>query len=239
MIDTETIKRIKSNLFYRSINSIIDYGKFDWHKGQNKKIDTDKINSSQALAIDFWGCIITSPFKNQLINLIFNKNEKNWEVNFEYSDKSLLSETRAATQIDILIKNDNYVMVVESKFTEKDGGSCSQVNKTKKGLFQCNGNYEEQVNPINNIKAKCALIGKGIKYWDYINELTFFSDRNDYKPCPFKKGEYQWMRNICFAEAYAKKNSVKAESYLVYLKSVKCPISKKVNNDTYLGELKE
>ncbi len=44
------------------------------------------------------------------------------------------------------------------------------------------------------------------------------------------------MRNICFAEAYTKHK--KNECFLVYYKSEKCPISKKVDNGTYLGKLK-
>lgn len=238
MTDPETIKRIKTNIFYRSVDSISDYKNFDWHKGKNKMADADKVNSSQALTIDFWGCLKVSPLKDELINLIFNKKEKDWNIKFEFTDKGLLSETRSATQIDVLIKSDNYVIVIESKFTENNGGSCSQVNKTKNGLYQCNGNYETQINPINNIKSKCALSGKGIKYWDYIDELTNFNKKNDYLPCPFKKGEYQWMRNICFADSYAKENKVEAESYLIYLKSNKCSISKKVAQDTFLGGLK-
>jgi hypothetical protein len=223
--------KIKDNIFYRSINSIKDYNTFNWHK------DSDKINSSQALAIDFWGCLKLSPYKDQLINLIFSKNGTGWDIEFEYVNKAILSETKASTQIDILIKNNNYVIVIESKFTEKDGGGCSQINKTKEGLYQCNGNYEDQINPKNKIKSKCALTGKGINYWNFIDELTSFSKNNTYSPCPFKNGEYQWMRNICFAEAFAKRENLKAESYLVFLKSNKCSISQKVDNNTFLGKL--
>ena len=234
IIDIKKIESIKKNLFYRSINSIDDYYNFDWHNYKGE-IDTDKINSSQALVIDFWGCIKLSPYKNQLINLFFNKNDDNWEIIFEYKNKSLLSEKRP-TQIDLIVESEACAIIIESKFTEQDGGGCSQTNKTKQGFYQCNGKYEEQINPINNIKSKCALTGKGIKYWDYIDALTDFEKDKDYNPCPFKGGEYQWMRNICFAKAYAKHKI--SECYLVYYKSEKCPISKNVNNGTYLGKLK-
>src|SRR5690606_3679364 len=109
---------------------------------------------------------------------------------------------KKSTQIDILMKSKNIVLFIESKFTEKDGGGCSQIRNTVNGIYQCNGKYEEQINPKNNIKSKCALSGKGINYWNFIDELTNYSKEKDYNPCPFKKGEYQWMRNICFAEAY-------------------------------------
>lgn len=235
-IDAKKIKSIKKNLFYRSINSINDYFNFDWHNYKGN-IDTDKINSSQALAIDFWGCLKLSPYKNQLINMFFDKNGTNWELIYEYIDKSLLSEKRP-TQIDIILESEKCAVIIESKFTEQDGGGCSQINKTKKGFYQCNGNYEHQTNPKNNIKSKCSLIGKGIKYWDYIDILTNFKKDKTYNPCPFIGGEYQWMRNICFAEAYAKTKHKKSDCFLVYYKSKKCSISEKVNDKTYLGKLK-
>jgi len=36
------------------------------------------------------------------------------------------------------------------------------------GVRQCNGNYEMQTNPVNEEKARCALTGKGIRYWELI-----------------------------------------------------------------------
>lgn len=230
-LDQQKIERIKNNLYIRSVDFIDNYYNFDWHE------DSDKINSSQALAIDFWGCLKLSPYKTKLINMIFNKKEDNWDIILEYSDKKILSEKRSS-QIDVLIESEHFVIIIESKFTEKDGGGCSQVKKTTHFLVQCNGDYIEQTNPVNKKIAKCSLTGKGIKYWDYINSLTEFDKNDDYSPCPFKKGEFQWMRNICFAEAYANSKQKKSESYLVYFKSDKCPISKKVENDTCLGELK-
>lgn len=233
-IDIKKIETIKSNLFYRSINSIDDYYSFDWHNYEGE-IDTDKINSSQALAIDFWGCIKLSPYKNQLLNMLFHKNDDNWAIKLEYIDKSLMSEIRP-TQIDVIVESESSVIIIESKFTEQEGGGCSQIRKTKQGFYQCNGKYEDQINPTNEIKSKCALTGKGIKYWEYIDTLTDFSKDKDYNPCPFKGGEYQWVRNICFAKTYAKNKS--SECYLVYYRSNKCSISKKVDNGTYLGKLK-
>ncbi len=230
-IDIRKIESIKKNLFYRSINSIDDYYDFDWHK------DSNKVNSSQALAIDFWGCLKLSPYKNRLINLFFNKDDDNWEIKFEYKDKSLLSEKRA-TQIDLIVESQTCAIIIESKFTEEDGGSCSQTKKTKQGLYQCNGKYKKQINPINKITSKCALTGKGIEYWDYIDTLTYFKKDRIYDTCPFKNGEYQWMRNICFAKAYAKDKKKINNCFLVYYKSEKCSISKKVADGSYLGKLK-
>lgn len=233
LADDQKIDRIKKNLFYRSWDAITDYKKFDW------QTYADKVNSSQAFAIDFWGCVKVSPQKDKIINTFFNKNCTNWKIIFEYTDKSLLSEI-GSTQIDVIIESDNCTLFLESKFTEPNGGKCSQTAKTTYYDFQCNGNYEKQTNPVNKISSKCALTGKGIKYWENIDKLTNFSKDAEYQPCPFKEGEFQWMRNICFAEAYSKKHNKKTtENYLVYYNSPKCPISKKVENQTYLGKLKD
>ncbi len=237
-LDDLTIGNIKKNLFYRSIDAISDYNRFDWHKDKCGMIDTGQNNSSQALAIDFWGCLKLSKYKNELINKLFVETENDWDIQFEYVDKKLLSEKKS-TQIDILIRSKNTAIFIESKFTEQDGGGCSQVKKTKNGIVQCSGNYITQINPKNKISSKCALTGKEIKYWCYIDQLTCYKKDHDYRPCPFRNGEYQWMRNICFAEAYARTNGVNAKTYLAYLESKKCPISKKVNKQKYLGKLKD
>lgn len=237
-LNDQEIRKLKSNLFYRSQDSIINYKKFEWHQ-YHGKIDTYKVNSSQALAIDFWGCLILSPYKDSIINYLFDKQDcTDWMILPEFTQKELLNEPQS-TQIDYLIEcKSKYAIFIESKFTEKDGGGCSQVNETTCGKKQCNRNYEEQLNPVNNILSKCALSGKKIKYWHYIDLLTSLNSNDEYKPCPFVKGEYQWMRNLCFAEAYALKYNIITETYLTYYKSEKCPISIKVQNQSYLGGLK-
>ena len=113
------------------------------------------------------------------------------------------------------------------------------MRRIKSGSKQCNGNYETQTNPVNCIKSKCALTGKGILYWDYIDTLTNLKKNLDNSPCPFQKSEYQWIINICFAEAYAKHKSIESNCFLVYYESEKSPISKKVKKNDYLANLKE
>lgn len=235
VLTNEKLESIKSNLFYRSHSAITNYEKFDWHIS-NKQIDADRIKSSQALMIDFWGCLKVSPQKDSIINHLFKKEDFGWEIKFEYSERSLLNEPRP-TQIDVILKSKTHAVIIECKFTEYDGGSCSQPQKDNKGFIRCNGNYEEQLNPANNKMSKCALSGKQIKYWEYVSRHTTFDKENTYVPCPFKKGEYQWMRNICFEQAFSEEYEVNTDSYLVYYESNKCQISKKVKNGTYLGSL--
>ena len=229
---------VKHNIFPRSYDYVINNeSKFKWHP------DAGKPNSSQAIAVDFWGCVSNSPMKNEILNLLFSKNAFDWEIEFEYTNRKVLSE-KISTQIDVKIESKSTLIAIfiESKFTEEDGGSCTQWSyKTKKGVIQCNGCFELQKNENNNVISKCALIGKGIKYWEYIDKLTDYNQNEVYTTpcCPFKYGTFQWMRNICFAKAYGDNFGFNTETYLAYYESEKCSISKKVNNGTYLGTLKD
>ena len=230
-ITNDKIASIKNNLFYRSRDIVEDYTSFPWHK-YIAEVDTDKVQSSQALAIDFWGCLNSSKFKDELINNYFNIISSDWNIELEYTDASLLNES-PSTQIDVLLTSVNHAIFIESKFTE-GGGRCSQPKK------QCNGNYQLQINPKNGIKNKCALTGKGIKYWDYIDSITEFKKDNEYLPCPIKGMEYQWMRNLCFAKAFSEENGgVSVVNYLFYYNSPKCHIASLIPNNNYLGTLKE
>ncbi len=211
----------KNNIFYRSQDAIEDYNSFDWHK-YKKEPDSYKPQSSQALAIDVFGCLKLSPIKNQLINLFFkNTSNSDWKMKFEYSDENLLNE-KTSTQIDVVLESNKLVYLVECKFTET-GGSCSQTNKLKSigNLPQCNGNYEMQKNPHPdyNFESKCALTGKGIRYWEFIDKLFTYSSSNEYHPCPFKGSEYQWMRNICFTKAFSEHYNIKCKSIIFYYDS--------------------
>ena len=231
-ISEDKVLAIQNNLFYRSREIITEYNTFPWHN-HHGIIDTDKVNASQAIAIDFWGCLNSSKYKNELINVYFDAVGDDWSIDLEYTKPELLFEP-VSTQIDVLLKSTAKVIFIESKFTEK-GGSCYQASKKK-----CNGNYKLQENPENGIINKCSLTGKKIKYWNYIDNITDFKKDLEYLPCPFKGMEYQWMRNICFAKAYSEKhNGIKYETYLFYYDSPKCHISKLVHNDNYLGSLKD
>lgn len=223
------INSIKKNLFHRSLDIIEDFHTFSWHQYKGN-IDTDQINSSQAIAIDFWGCIHSSPYKNELINELFGTEAEEWNIELEYTDCALLNEP-TSTQIDVFLQSPQKVIFVESKFTEK-GGPCTQP------LKQCNGNYEIQTNQKSGVRSKCALTGKKIRYWDFIEQVTDYKKDYDYTPCPFKGKEYQWMRTICFAKAYSDShNKIPYAPYLFYYDSPKCPISGLVGKGNYLGTL--
>lgn len=225
------INSITDNLFYRSRGIITKFNTFPWHQYKGE-VDTDKVHSSQAIAIDFWGCLVLSKYKNELINELFGSKAEEWNIELEYTDCALLNEP-TSTQIDVFLKSSEKVIFIESKFTEKGGGSCSQPPE------QCTGNYQLQINQKNGILSKCALTGKGIRYWDVIEEVINYKKNADYIPCPFKGMEYQWMRTICFAKAYSDMlGKIPYATYLFYYDSNKCPISGLIKEEKYLGTLK-
>ena len=226
MINETKIQSIKDNIFPHSINAVSDYYTFDWHIGKNKEIDTDKIQSSQAVVIDVFGLLKQSPNKNLLINTLFNKSGEDWNIEFEYIDKKLLNEKKS-TQIDIILSSSESIILIESKFTEDDSGECSQHPK------QCNGNYEEQTNPKNNQQNKCALTAKNIKYWEYIPKIYKLNSNENYCPCPFKKNQYQIMRNLCFGIALSEKKNIDVDNYFIYYEHEVCPIYRKIIEENY------
>ena len=78
-----------------------------------------------------------------------------WSVQLEWSDTQnrLRESGQQKSQIDAVAVGKRSVIFFECKFTEENGGKCSQVNPLRsgahRGLRQCNGTYSLQVNPAN------------------------------------------------------------------------------------------
>ena len=231
MIEELKIQSIKNNIFPYSLNAIDDFQVFDWHKYHNN-IDTDKINSSQGVVIDVFGLLKISPYKDLLINAIFDKSGTDWNIDFEYTDHTLLNE-KPSTQIDVVISNTENVLLFECKFMESDSGSCSQP------MEQCNGDYKEQTNPKNDKTSHCSLTAKEIKYWDYIPKIYIYDNEENICPCPFKGNQYQFMRNLCFGKALSEKKNINVENYFIYYESEICPIYNKIIKEKYVEKLVE
>jgi hypothetical protein len=83
-------------------------------------------------------------------------------------------------------------------------------------MSQCNGNYEEQINPVNRETDRCALTAKGVRYWDLIPDVMNIDSKVDHTPCPVAGGSYQWMRNLVAARALSRNAGVPAAFGLVY-----------------------
>jgi hypothetical protein len=236
------IQSIRENLFDRAQELVRRRPDFPWHRNDHNAITASQIRSSQALAIDVFETIGGLESRDTIIaawlqglGLAVPKAGP-WTVELEYSlEKSLLGELRS-TQIDVLLSSRHAAIAIECKFTEPDGGSCSQPEPlgigAHQGLRQCNGRYEMQTNPVNQKTSRCALTGKGIRYWDLIPEVLGFNADVDHIPCPVVGGWYQWMRNLVAARAIGQRESKSVAFVLVYAPG-NFPMARKLKSEDW------
>jgi hypothetical protein len=250
-MESQIIAEIQKNLYPEAHKAIGNWETFPWHRGSNRQPDTQKINSSQALAIDVFGTIMVHPKSSIILNCLADEfdlpQSKIWKLHLEWiSPTNPLREINQHTQVDVLAESDNSLIFFECKFNEHDGGSCSQPNLINsgghKGLSQCTGNYLPQTNPVNGKVSQCALTAKGIRYWEVIPEVFHFSGENNYVPCPFVGPRYQWMRNITNAFEIARETGRRAAFCLVYADSPGLSVAKMVKSmdwQSFIGEIKQ
>jgi hypothetical protein len=211
------IQEIKENLFPAAWPAIASWESFPWHEGRDEKPDTHKPHSSQAMALDVFGTLEVHPHRNRLISVMMQlafptdgPRSATWSLGKEV-EVHTLGEPRP-TQLDALIEGEADVVAVESKFCEAGAGTCSQPPR------QCNGRYELQTNPTNGVTARCALSGKGIRYWEHIPRLFDLDSEQDYSgECLFRDGKYQYMRNFVAAESLAMLADPPKRSFFVLL----------------------
>jgi hypothetical protein len=228
---------IKANLFAASHAAIPDWDAFPWHRDRQGAIQTHKVRSSQALAIDVFGTIKVSPDRHRVLGSLAQRcglpEDGPWGIELEWLDhERLLGEPRP-TQVDAIAFGKRALLVIECKFTEP-GGQCSQPDPISegahKGLRQCNGNYEMQTNPVNGVAARCALTGKEIRYWETVPKLFGLSADHDHRPCPFRGEAYQWMRNVVLADRLASARGVQGAVIAAYADGDKFPLARKVRS---------
>jgi hypothetical protein len=219
----EERERVRQNLFDASWAAVEPWDQFAWHVDRNGKVDTHVLHSSQALAIDLFGTIWASRAKNAIMTAVAANigldDRGPWQVHLEWKSKqNELLEIRQ-TQVDAAAESPDSVILFECKFTES-GGGCSQTNQIRKGSHsghrQCDGRYAVQLNPLNQVSSRCALAGKGIRYWDVIPSVLPYPSDQDYAPCPFTGEYFQWMRNIAVAHEVAKASRKRAAVVGVY-----------------------
>ena len=211
-MDVKMKERIMSNIFRAAHTAVEPWEEFPWHRGSDGKIDAYKKHSSQALAIDVFGSLKMSPDQDTILNHLAKELdlpiEGSWEIDLEWKDPKNLLKERRQTQVDVVACNRKSLIFFECKFTEADGGSCSQPAPIRyglnKGLKQCNGSYEKQTNPVNKKIERCALTGKGIRYWNVIPQIFDYITDVDYTPCPFKGSWY--ARAMMSLRRYSGKN---------------------------------
>lgn len=119
--------------------------------------------------------------------------------------------------------------MIECRFTEPGGGKCSQPAASHLGKPQCNGSYVEQHNPTSGVRFRCALAGKGIRYWEHIYKVFALDAATDYAPCPFAGEACQWMRNAVLAAAIASTGKLQAAAIAAFADHPSLPTARKAN----------
>jgi hypothetical protein len=189
---------LRDNIFPAAQAAIEDWDAFPWHRHASSP------KSSQALAIDVFGTIENSPTRDAILGALARElgvpDQGPWSLHLEWQDQTnTLGEPRP-TQVDAFAEGSEAMILFECKFTEA-GGGCSQIKPDRKGATACSGAYRLQANGQNGKEARCALTGKGVKYWDYVGDLFGLDPSSDLDPCPFAFDAYQWMRNVVLAES--------------------------------------
>lgn len=174
------LAQLHANIFASAHSAISDWEAFPWHRDKRNEVQADKVHSSQALAIDVFGTILSADQKGRdsvldaLAVATGLPGGGPWRVELEWTDPDNLLREPRPTQVDAIAFGHNAIMVIECKFTEP-GGPCSQTKRIASGQGagqrQCNGHYERQQNPRSFVEASCTLSGKGIRYWDVIPSL--------------------------------------------------------------------
>jgi hypothetical protein len=223
-LNSNEIETVEANLFPHARQLVRKAPVFPWHRDQAGLVTAGRRESSQALALDLFVTIDSLGSRDAILNAWMTalslQSGAHWSIEPEVClPRALLGEPRPS-QIDVRAQSGASIVLFECKFTEPDGGGCSQprtiTSGRHAGMAQCSGAYVEQVNPVNGVSARCALSGKGIRYWEFVPEVLAFDPTSDYRPCPFASGWYQWMRNLVAARALSKESGLPAAFVVVY-----------------------
>jgi len=233
-----------ANIFPEARAAIGDPETFPWHRHLGR-IQAFKAHSSQALAIDVFGAIRTSPARDRVLGAIAAHcalpPDGPWTLELEWADENRLLRETTSTQVDAIAIGRNAIIVIECKFRE-GGGSCSQTRRLQSGpatgKSQCNGRYEPQVNPGNGREGRCALSTKGIRYWEIIPEVFELDSAATYTPCPFKDDSFQWMRNLVLAYELGRRDRKAAAVMVVYAAGGEFLTERKVRSSDWLPGLR-
>jgi hypothetical protein len=143
------------------------------------------------------------------------------------------------TALDGLVSWQSGVVTIESKFTEREFGGCSQVRPSKvlspdprfdpeaptKRLVNCSGRHEvgSDLKPATQqLEAACRLTvrdrTRGPRlYWELAPELFEPDVYALGQACPFCSDGYQLMRNISFALKWSRDRHLPDFAFLVML----------------------
>jgi hypothetical protein len=229
-MDQATRTRLEHNIFPAAHQACELWEKFPWHNGAHVA------HSSQALAIDVFGTIKTSASRDTILDALAQTiglpTGGPWTITLEWVARPTLLNEPRPTQVDVYAESPRSVILFECKFTEQDGGACSQTVK-RNGSIPCNGNYVQQINHRNDMTERCALSGKGIKYWDIIPKVFHLDAKTDYQPCPFAGPAYQWMRNLVVAYKVARQKNKQSAVIIVYADHPDLSMAQKIRSNEW------
>jgi hypothetical protein len=238
----DQLRKLKANIFPAAWDAVEPVDSFPWHLYRDKGCDSWKPHSSQALAIDVFGTVKQSANRDALMDAVAKslglETGTPWEINLEWLDPVNQLREKRRTQVDVMARSAKNLIFFECKFTEPDGGECSQphplLTGLNKGKRQCNGNYEEQTNPISGTRSKCALTGKGIRYWEILPRVFDVDPAVNHTPCPFRDSWFQWMRNLTVCSEVARADGLKPAFVLVYADGAGLSMADKVKSPTWV-----
>ncbi len=226
-MDQATRTRLEGNIFPAAHQACVPWERFPWHTKAHVA------HSSQALAIDVFGTIKTSAHRDSIVDALAKTmglpTGGPWDITLEWTARPTLFNEPRPTQVDVYAESSQSIMLFECKFTEPDGGACSQTVK-RKGAAPCDGNYEENRTDEHDISSRCALTDKGIQYWDIIPKVFHLDADTDYQPCPFAGPAYQWMRNLVVAYKMGRQKNKQPAVAIVYADHPGLPLAQKVRS---------
>lgn len=240
MLSPDDVVAVERNLFSAARWIVRERPDMPWHRDRRKRVTAGDPRSSQALALDVFCTIDRLRSRDAVLSHLTQRigidERGQWELTPEaLIPGQVLGEPRS-TQVDVLGRASENVALFECKFTEPDGGKCSQPIRLRKGAHagqsQCSGRYELQTDPVSGKTSRCVLSTKGIRYWEWIPRVLEIDSGSDYSPCPFAGGAYQWMRNLVAAAALAEKASLRPTFVVVYADGP-FPMAKKIGSEDW------
>jgi len=233
-------RSIEANLFPQAHEAIEAWDQYRWHGAAGEACDAYKEKSSQALSIDVFGTLKVHPSRELVLDALAAQlglpPGGPWDVKLEWHDPDNVLGEKQPTWVDAMARSPRALILFECKFTEADGGSCSQVKPIatgpRKGTRQCSGDYRLQPYPANGRlhAVRCALTAKKIRYWDVIPEVFGYDAGVDYAPCPFAGPWFQWMRNLTTCAAVSRKYQLQPAFVVVYADGPGLPMAARVRS---------
>lgn len=244
-MDGATRAAIEANLFPAARAAVESWDRFPWHRARGGSIQTVKIHSSQALALDVFGTIKTARSRDSVMTSVAEAlrlpARGPWSIEMEWEDRpDNRSQEPRPTQVDAVAQGGESLVFFECKFTESNGGRCSQTRCVSLGAgerrAQCNGDYAPQRNPVNGKDGRCALSAKKIEYWRIIPEVFELSAARDHRPCPFAGPWFQWMRNLVLCREIARARRRRPAFVIAFADAIGLAVADKVRGGGF-GDL--